>query len=222
MRKLTATLCLTIAVLLGSTEVSWSGEDINWKYKGNTISPDCFPFEWWSGDNFEAIAEHYSIKYSDDFSENTGKYFGKELVNFEGIPEPWDGGKYKLYAIRDLDTCPDRKEMLKYDDGFVIFTDNNSPLNFRHFYEIKYRKGQDISLKLCKELAPNFDGDCIQASIFLIGDWSGGSRGIAWRTYIYGLFETKNHKKYIAPLKSWFSRSEKKALKYYNRWKTAQ
>ena len=83
-------------------------------------------------------------------------------------------------------------------------------------------KDQNISLKLCQELAPNIKGDCIQSSIFQIGDWSGGSRGFAWRTYIYGIFKTKDHKKYIVPLKSWFGHSRDEALAFYSDWKSAQ
>jgi len=193
-----------------------------WRHKDNIISPKCFPYEYWSGDNFEAIAEHYSIEYSDDFSKNMGKYIGKEIVDFEGIPEPWDGGKYHLFIIRDLDTCPHIKEEIKYEKlkGIVTYTDRDPTVT--DVYQIRYRKVKDISLQLCEELAPNFDGTCVQSSIFVIGDWAGGSRGFAWRTYIYGLFKAKNDRDYIIPLKSWFGHSKNDALEFYDQWKSAQ
>lgn len=216
---------LSVAVPLGSTGVSWSDDFGDWKNKNYIISPECFPYEWWSGDNFEEIAEHHSIEYSDDFSKNTGKYFGKEIINFEGIPTPWgdQGEPSTLYIIRDLDTCPIRIDELTYEEGLLTYTHPEPTYEGgTTFYEIKYRKIQDISLVLCEELAPNFDGTCIQSSIFVIGDWSGGSRGTAWRTYIYGLFKTQNNKKYILPLKSWFDYSEEDALEFYNQWKSTQ
>ena len=186
-----------------------------WNHNSNTISPECFPYEWYSGDNFEHIAEHFSIQYNDDFSKNTGKYFGKEILNFEGIPEPWTKGKYKLYIIRNLDTCSYvEDEIYEYGDH-VTYTNPNPEM---HIDQIKYEIVEDISLKLCQELAPNFDATCVKSSIFTIGRWQGGSRGFAWRTYIYGLFETKNTKKYIIPLKSWFGLSEKEALDFYSQW----
>ena len=186
-----------------------------WNHNSNTISPECFPYEWYSGDNFEHIAEHFSIQYNDDFSKNTGKYFGKEILNFEGIPEPWTKGKYKLYIIRNLDTCSYvEDEIYEYGDH-VTYTNPNPEM---HIDQIKYEIVEDISLKLCQELAPNFDATCVKSSIFTIGRWQGGSRGFAWMTYIYGLFETKNTKKYIIPLKSWFGLSEKEALDFYSQW----
>ena len=186
-----------------------------WNHNSNTISPECFPYEWYSGDNFEHIAEHFSIQYNDDFSKNTGKYFGKEILNFEGIPEPWTKGKYKLYIIRNLDTCSYvEDEIYEYGDH-VTYTNPNPEMRID---QIKYEIVEDISLKLCQELAPNFDATCVKSSIFTIGRWQGGSRGFAWMTYIYGLFETKNTKKYIIPLKSWFGLSEKEALDFYSQW----
>ena len=221
-KDFTITLCLTLAVLLGSVGMSVSADFGEWRNKGNIISPECFPYEYWSGDNFEVIAEHHSIKYSDDFSKNTGKYFGKEITNFEGIPEPWDGGKYNLFIIRDLDTCPYIRDEIKYEklSGMVTYTNPDPPIT--HVYQKRYMKELDVSLALCEELAPNFGGTCIRSSIFVIGDWAGGSRGFAWRTYIYGLFKAKNDRDYIIPLKSWFGHSKNDALEFYDHWKSAE
>jgi len=211
MKKLAVTLCLTIAVLLKGAAASGSSDLGEWRSKGNIISPECFPYELPSNDNFEAIAEHHGFKYTEEFSDNPGKYFGREIKNFDGVPEPWTGGKYKLYAIRDLKTCPDRKQQLHYKDGFVIFRLNEGG------HQIKYRKGKDIPLKICNELAPNLNANCIRSSIFLIGWWEGGSRGFYWNTYIYGLFQTEDDKEYIVPLKGWYGRSEDEALKFYEK-----
>ena len=56
---------------------------------------------------------------------------------------------------------------------------------------------------LCEELTPNLDSIYIHSSVFVIGDWAGDSKGIAWRTYMCELMKTKNDRNYIFPLKSW-------------------
>ena len=83
-------------------------------------------------------------------------------------------------------------------------------------------KELDVYVVLCEELAPNFSGIYIPLSIYVIGDCAGGSRGFAWRTYIYGLFKIKNGRKYIIPLKSWCGYSKNDTFVLYNQWSPMQ
>ena len=83
-------------------------------------------------------------------------------------------------------------------------------------------KELDVYVVLCEELAPNFSGIYIPLSIYVIGDCAGGSRGFAWRTYIYGLFKIKNGRKYIIPLKSWCGYSKVDTLEIRNQSNSAQ
>lgn len=194
-----------------------SPDNAKWEHNGKVISPECFPFENWSQDNFEAIAEYHSIEYSDDFSKNTGKYFGREITTFEAIEEPWTDGKYNLHIIRDLESClHDERNIEVGADGFVTYTNPNPRLDV---HTIRYKQLKDLPLQLCEELKPNLKATCMRASIFLIGDWEGGSRGTAWQTMVFGMIKMPDGKEYIAPLKSWFGNSEEEALEFFNDWK---
>ena len=66
-----------------------------------------------------------------------------------------------------------------------------------------------LSVVLCEYLATNYDVIYIHSSIFMIVDRAGDSKGFAWRTYAYGLFKTKEDRKYTISLKSWFGYSKR-------------
>ena len=83
-------------------------------------------------------------------------------------------------------------------------------------------KEQDVSVLLCKETAPNSNDIYIHSSIFVIVDWAGDSRGFAWRTYVCGLFKTRNDRKYIIPLKSWCEYSKRDTFGLFNQLYSAQ
>ena len=83
-------------------------------------------------------------------------------------------------------------------------------------------KELDNSVVLCDDLATNYDDIYIHSSIFVIVDWAGDSKDIAWKTYIYGLFKTKNDRKYIIPLKSWCGYYKRDTFPLYDQWYSAQ
>ena len=97
----------------------------------------------------------------------------------------------------------------------------SGPLN-TYAYQKRYMKELDVYVVLCEGLATNYDDIYIHSSIFMIVDWAGDSKVIAWKTYIYGLFKTKNDRKYIIPLKSWCGYSKRDTFGPYNQWYFAQ
>ena len=103
-----------------------------------------------------------------------------------------------------------------------MVTQTNPDPPITYVYQKRYMKELDISVVLCEELAPNFNGIYISLSIYVIGNCTGGSRGIAWRTYIYGMFKIKNDRKFIIPLKSWCGYSKVDTLELRNQWNSAQ
>ena len=86
----------------------------------------------------------------------------------------------------------------------------------------KYMKELDISVVLCEDLATSYDGVYIHKSNFMISNWAIDSEGFAWRTYIYGLFKTKNDRKYIIPLKFWCGYYKRDTFPLYDQWYYAQ
>ena len=65
-----------------------------------------------------------------------------------------------------------------------------------------YRLIASIPLNHCHELAPNISGECRSSYLVAIGDYGGGSMGWDYSYNIYGLFELKDKRKVVVPLKN--------------------
>ena len=55
-----------------------------------------------SGDNYEEFSKKFDIKNYKDFSNNPGKFLGKEIPNIEPINASWDE---KIYLAASLNDC---------------------------------------------------------------------------------------------------------------------
>ena len=58
-----------------------------------------------------------------------------------------------------------------------------------------------IPLNHCRELAPNLSGECRSSYLVATGWDGGGSLGWVHQNNIYGLFELKDKRKVVVPLK---------------------
>ena len=185
-----------------------------WEYKGKILPNQSFTKEWLSSDNFEEFEEHFKIetkdcwtseKYgfthcrSEDFRNNPGKYFGKEIKDLDPIKASW------------ADTIPQR--------NYISLAVSIDAINFNQPHQIKnhgygegifqkiehiemfYKIIGEVNTEHCMELAPNLSGICKQSYALWVGDWHGGSIGYQFEAGIYGLFELENGKEYIIPLK---------------------
>lgn len=214
--KYYAIIFLTLTGLTGYGGGAESEEfQKGWVAGNKTLSPICLPIIWSSGDNFELIAENFHIKNPNDFKDNPGKYYGREITDFSGIKTDWPSHKYVNFS-QDFNQC------LKLNEGTIVSSEVIEYVlpdpKFNTPYTVRYIILSDVSTSLCANLAPSLSGECNQSYLVKIGDWEGGSRGFYWNYNIYGLFTMKDKKRYIFLLKRFINIEEaKKYLKHENR-----
>ena len=148
-----------------------------------------------------------------NFFRNPGEFIGREVTNFDPIPQPWDGecsicDDNNLYFVRDLATCEYEAKQISVDDGKFIFDSNiaDKDEGMIKSYVLHDKLEED----LCHELAPNFEGRCVGSyltSVFL-RDKHPTSRFQA-HTVIYGLFDFEG-RDLLTPLKGWIYFSPEK------------
>ena len=177
-----------------------------WVNNNSTLSPRCFPFRWlWSDDNWELFIDQYNISedQQDNFYENPGQYFGREVFSYEPLASPWEA---RLSSKKIIKLAQNLQECLTYkrfsiENNYIDFKREYSSIDDFLTYEISYNVLSKVKTEHCHILAPNVKGKCKEAYLINIGDWGGGSMGFQWSVYIYGIFEMENNNSYILPLK---------------------
>ena len=210
-------LLLTLSLLLSFNSFANHSNETNkedpksasaWLYKGKVLPPSTFKKEWMSSDNFEEFEEHFKIETkdcltnikpsythcrSDDFRNNTGLYFGREINNLDPIMvASWGEPVSLAVAIDDVD----------FDQTYTFVEYKHTWVN--HKKEVgdeMYRIMNEVSVEECKLLAPHIDGQCKESYLVDVADWGGGSMKHQYQAGIYGLFKLGNGKEYIVPLK---------------------
>ena len=178
-----------------------------WEYKGKVLPPNTFKKEWMSSDNFEEFEEYFKIETkdcwtsdtygfthcrSDDFRNNTGQYFGREINNLDPIMASWGELVSLAVAIDDVD----------FDQSYTFVEYEHTWV--KHKKEVgdeMYRIMNEVSAKECDLMALYINGTCREAYKLDVSDWGGGSMGHQSQIGIYGLFEMEDGKEYIVPLK---------------------
>ena len=160
-----------------------------WRVDGAMLSPHCFVYEGPSSDRFQAVAERFSLQDYDEFSRDTGRYFG------EPIPVERGTG-VRLWAWVD-DCAVDPSEVRTA--GSTIVQEEKTPFEtVEHVYALLAEVPRD----LCRRLAPNLSAACREAWLVRAGALGGGSLGF-WGGYnVYGLFEAEGGGGAIVPLKN--------------------
>jgi hypothetical protein len=72
-----------------------------WDIKDKIISPKCFSFYWFSGDNYSFYSEQFFIKNFEDFKQNPGKFFGKEISSYLPISDEFHKNISLIYNLND-------------------------------------------------------------------------------------------------------------------------
>ena len=172
----------------------------------STLSPRCFLFRWlWSDDNWELFIDQYNISEDqrNDFYENPGQYFGKEVFSYEPLASLWEersSSKKIIKLTQNLQECLTYKRF-SIENNYIDFKREYSSIDDFLTYETSYNVLSEVKTEHCHILAPNVKGKCKEAYLINIGDWGGGSMGFQWSVYIYGIFEMENNNSYILPLK---------------------
>ena len=174
---------------------------VGWKVDDRLLSPQCFVYEWWSSNNFEAFAEQFSItdKYGspeyDDFAHNTGKYFGDPIYPLNPIYPFDDNAGISLW--RNVNDCAGDSDQLVIEDLTVREVSEEYPGSYDEYTILA-----NVSTNLCQELAPNLPGKCLKSYLVEFCSNGGGSIGCNRGHNIYGLFRMEDGERIIFPLKN--------------------
>ena len=164
--------------------------EFGWKISNEIIHPQCFAYEWESGDNFEDFAEQNDIRDYQDFRRNTGTYLGKTLRTFAPISPSWCEGNHckKLSLVNSLNKC-----------GSIV--SKNIPNSFVIEFEDLSYSVLDRKIDNCKSLVPHFEKNVIECRLVLIAEKTGGTIGTYIRYGIYGISDLPKDGLSILPLK---------------------
>ena len=187
-----------------STDVDWLLNKLAWKYKDQVLHPDCFKTEWISSDNIKEYYQRFidsEVDYWEDFSQNLGKFWGKEINIYDPIQASW-GEEIEL-AVSMQNCLKKKTNNFRLDgDGWITSSKDIDTDEYAYSLVVK------VPLNDCQNLAPHLSGKCIQSNLIQIREWGGGS--LSWGSYvIYGLFLMPEGKEYIFPLKTFESEDDK-------------
>ena len=193
--------CISVAYRQNLKKISGINKTlVGWEYNSQILHPYCFIKEWYSSDNFQAYYEHYTgvienyyhTKNYEDFSKNTGLFFGSTITSYSPIKSSWDES---IELAVSTESCANKNSV-----NLDITNQKVSASNDRddYYYEIL----ASVSIDLCHKLAPNIIGTCKESYVLKVADWGGGSMGHTSKFIVYGLFDITGDENYIIPLKT--------------------
>ena len=191
---------ILIVFLLGPSYANNTKNHKAWKVQNNYLTPDCFVYSWYSGDNYELFYEHYfKIEASwlssefNQFHDNVGKYLGKEIPLNDNINTGWGDDK-QISLTTNLDTCINKEPITEIVKDLAHFS---------------YGVIQNFPTNLCKQLAPNIEHNCSEIKLIKYL-YRLGSMGTREQANIYAIYDLKNNTKIILPLKNFDNEAEAK------------
>ena len=193
-----------ISSITGYTQEIFEVFPKGWVFKNNILSPQCFPRKWMSDDNFEAIADHFSIK-DNTFYTQPGLFYGKPIDKFSPVPATWNKSQTVKIA-EDVMNCMKSNDDISVNEKGAVTTKSEDGLI------LTYQVLADIPVDHAKVLSINLQRECMLSHLLKIGSDGGGSMGYSWSYWIYGLFKFGAEEYYMLPLRE-FS-SENKAREY--------
>lgn len=182
-----------------------------WEIEGKIIHPSCFNKPLISGDNFEELADKYSIQDIENFFNTPGQYYGKNITNFSKVIPSWcsDNNSCEKISIgHTISECPEVNfykdkdinvwEFHTYDKDTkgIYQLDEKKYHNQEYFYSNLINLDTDV----CRKLAPYFKQECSKASLIEVGDYSGGTFGWHFAFAIYGVYDLSDVGNIILPL----------------------
>ncbi len=155
---------------------------VGWKVKDRLLPPQCFVYEWDSGDNYEEVERLFAISDFEDFEHNTGKYFGDPIYPF------YRASEYSLWKYVDECLFSVDSDQLQISDSTVEYVYPESEGR----EVLRYTILADVSPARCQDLAPNLPGKCLESYLVDIAS-CGGSMGCRGGWYnIYGMFQMQD------------------------------
>ena len=183
---------------------------IGWNVGDKIMGIGCFNFEWLSGDNFKAFWNALNIEneYTDkSFSNNPGLYIKDNSPLLNAI-EAYD---MQLIFAPQLDQCLVNKDRVLIEDREIIQEANDDG------EKVRYKILSKVPTSMCKKLAPLLSAPCKESYVIQSTEcYNGASLGCYSSVYIYGLFELKDGRNIVMPLKRF--ESENQGLSYIDEY----
>lgn len=190
------------------------------EFEGRVIPPHCLSTPWMSGDNYEDFADKFKVKDYEHFSKNPGIYFDNEISDYEPIMASWGS---EIYLATSLNKCFEGE--LRFGGIENIGTPEIQIDNKEVKTEIcetenlctkfSYSILADLSPDKCQSLSTHVKGNCSEAYLVSIGDYSGGTMGWDMSYNIYGLFSLNDGRNFVLPLKNFHNKND--AINYIKR-----
>ena len=183
------------------------------EFEGRVIPPHCLSTLWMSGDNYEDFADKFKVKNYEHFSKNPGLYFDNEISDYEPIMASWGS---EIYLATSLNKCfkgelrfggienigtPEIQIDNKEVKTKICETEN---LCTKFSYSIL----AELSPDKCQSLSTHVNGNCSEAYLVSIGDYSGGTMGWDMSYNIYGLFSLNDGRNFVLPLKNFHNKND--------------
>lgn len=162
-----------------------------WFIDGKLLTPDRLMKPLITNDNYEDIAQQFSLKNIEDFTRYPGKYLHKLPMSIHSSRNV----KNDYSLLRPADPTPEFEQRETYDNT-VCFQRILDDIRDRQEYELK----AEVPTNLCQSLAPSFTGNCLQSYLIETGEETGGTIGTIIMQTIYGLFQMPDGTKLVAPL----------------------
>ena len=201
--------------ILGAKKEDLTNKNISvgLEFEGRVIPPHCLSTPWMSGDNYEDFAHKFKIKNYEHFSKNPGLYFDNEISDYEPIMASWGS---EIYIATSLNKCfkgelrfggienigtPEIQIDNKEVKTKICETEN---LCTKFSYSIL----AELSPEKCQSLSTHVKGNCSEAYLVSIGDYSGGTMGWDMSYNIYGLFSLNDGRNFVLPLKNFHNKND--------------
>ena len=177
-------------------------KSIAWKIDNKYLTPECFVYQWYSGDQYERFFETYFKKKADydspefnDFRNNIGNYINKEVPLEDVIETGWYAPP-QISVTTYLDSCLSKepKTEIKGEYEGIYFN---------------YNVIEALPISLGSTLAPHLDNDFEEIKLVKY-TYRLGSMGERHTFIIYGIVQLKNGKKVILPLRNFDNEEQAK------------
>tara|TARA_B100001142_G_scaffold75704_4_gene76459 strand:+ start:444 stop:1127 length:684 start_codon:yes stop_codon:yes gene_type:complete len=169
--------------------VEYKNPKVAWDVENKFIMPECFEYEWLSGDNYEEFYDTYIGRdkilqlnnYYNKFAKNVGKYLNKQVpLNHEIKKSSWGRTGRIISLTKNLKDCledePVTRVRYRTKQGYT-----------REFIDYKITRTLDVSA--AKYLAPHIEEKFHSIREIEITSWAGGSRGYDIYVLTYGVLK---------------------------------
>lgn len=193
-------------------------ENAIWVLKGAKLTPKCFAYNWYSGDNYENFYEariNKKSNYNDteflSFINSPGLFWGGLIDDYSAVPTEWDSHP-EIEIPVSIHSCKEGKTNLSVSKNKTVSLSIKKSSGADSDLS-SYKIIKDMDVSACKILAPQITKQCLSIKLIEKREPSGGSIGDYGAVNIYAIYEIDGIAT-IFPLKNFQLNEKNKALAY--------